>query len=106
MTDRELLQYAAKAAGLGLEWCEAWKCMAKLCADETFAHNSQWHPLVDDGDAFRLAVTLRLCALWQYNGFLVYSSDDYAREDDLSDPYAAVRRAITRVAAEVGRNMR
>ena len=105
MTDRELLQYAAKAAGLDLEWCDPWKCMAKLCADETFAHNSQWNSLVDDGDALRLAVKLRLYALWQYDLFVVYTDDHRVREHDLSDPYAATRRAITRVAAEIGWNM-
>lgn len=28
MTDRELLEMAAKAAGMHHAWCDAWKCMA------------------------------------------------------------------------------
>ena len=60
MTDRELLQLAAKAAGIPLQ--------LSLGSTERnwafFVANggpcAPWNPLTDDGDAFRLAVRLRL----------------------------------------------
>jgi hypothetical protein len=45
MTDRELLELAAKAADLPWEqWC--------------INGDASWNPLIDDGDALRLAVKL------------------------------------------------
>jgi hypothetical protein len=49
MTDRELLEDAAKAVNGG-----AWH---PLTHDTP---NGVWNPLLDDGDAFRLAVRLRI----------------------------------------------
>ena len=55
-TDRELLELAAKAAGIALDgecphggfW--VW--------DDEHLHHLPWNPLADDGDALRLAVKL------------------------------------------------
>lgn len=109
-TDRELLELAAKAAGLRVCWH----------GDETYARHIDrtdppriyWNPLTDDGDALRLAVKLQLRVIPPEDEFgldrasvringrskLVDSYD--------SDPYAATRRAIVRAAAEIGRAMR
>ena len=102
--DRELLEAAAKAAGVELEWDgppDIWQPM--YYQGKTY-HG--WNPLADDGDALRLAVKLRLSHLWQHDWLMVYRGDDSVRERDLSDPLAATRRAIVRAAAEIGRSMK
>jgi hypothetical protein len=87
MTDRELLELAAKAAGRGSQW---WM-------DSTWnGPDKEWNPLTDDADAFRLAVKLNL---WEA------VRDGYQHADSWdSDPYAATRRSIVRAAAEIGRS--
>ena len=107
MTDRELLELAAKAAGIeyhnyGMEWFDA-----------------HWNPLADDGDALRLAVKLQLTTLlrprrveimsWpELTGSMVFGFDNglsprvESVEPYGDDPYAATRRAIVRAAAEIG----
>lgn len=100
MDDRELLELAAKAAGIkhpGGEHCingpAVWDCDALRW----------WRPLTDDGDALRLAVKLKLivevgsCWLSKYGPVF--------GEDVLPDPLSATRRAIVRAAAEIGRAM-
>ena len=81
MTDRELLELAAKAAGIAhvtpmmIEW-------------------GQWNPLTDDGDALRLAVKL---ALFESFDFSLKISAACSEDD----PLAATRRAIVKAAAEI-----
>ena len=94
MTDREMLEFAAKAAGIeieitatGLPWLASGK--------------RPWNPLTDDGDAFRLAVKLHL--LYGINTDILNHYITLQLPSD--DPYAATRRAIVRAAAEIGRNM-
>ena len=52
MTDREMLELAAKAAGYEFSWSEKYDC-AEIWLDgdrkKTF-----WQPHIDDGDAMRL----------------------------------------------------
>jgi hypothetical protein len=92
MTDRELLELAAKAAGL-LEMAVGDKDIQRYLL--------RWNPLTDDGDALRLAVKLDLTvmigAVRDVSGQLSLDKS----EDDLE----ATRRAIVRAAAEIGRNM-
>lgn len=103
MTDRELLEYAAKAAGIGpLSWIET---------DGTnIVANVRWNPLSDDGDAFRLAVKLKLETEFGSDFVNVGTSDmnmsqwHLARESG-DDLYATFRRAIVRAAAEIGKTM-
>ena len=95
MTDKEMLELAAKAAGIDPKW------------DGLFW---QWNPLTDDRDALRLAARL-LIDLHFYpddGGYVEAWCEpwsDWLREDDLGDFPQAVRRAIVRVAAEVGKSM-
>jgi len=110
MTDKELLELAAKAAGIELKWMTQLGNGVK--PDEDFISN--WHPLTDDGDALRLAVKLRLsiyAPCYQMNDItrpLVRSQDRKhgvccnEGEQVIDDPYAATRRAIVRAAAEIG----
>lgn len=101
--DRELLELAAKAAGMGGGW--EWPRGAKKPSFYRDSNGRAWSPLDDDGDALRLAVKLRICVLWQHDWVMAYSGDSTAREHDLSDRGAALRRAIVRAAAELGKAM-
>lgn len=98
-TDRELLELAAKAAGIELP-----NPVLRITHHRGVAPKT-WNPLTDDGDALRLAVMLRLCYLWQHDWLMVYSGDVGVRERELADPYVATRRAIVRAAAEIGKAM-
>ena len=90
MTDKELIELAAKAAGI--EWNKAYK--AHL--NENGAH---WLPLTDDGDALRLAVKLELIP--SYMKFSDMHIKVYSPEEKLIE----TRRAIVRAAAEIGRTL-
>lgn len=100
-TDRELLEFAAKAAGIPLRVVGAEPGYYALYPGrdgvEKFCCMDNWNPLTDDGDAFRLAVA----CLPFYT--LQYAKEDY--EICNLDGIAATRRAIVRAAAEIGRNM-
>jgi hypothetical protein len=102
MTDRELLEAAAKAAGIDVYWDEE-KTETMLRQVEG-ARWTKWNPLTDDGDALRLAVRLRLDigfprpdVVWSFS-----KKGEVTREVDFNDPYVATRRAIVRAAAEIG----
>jgi hypothetical protein len=107
MTDKELLELAAKAEGREIKW------MTQICpgkADETFS--SCWNPLTDDGDALRLAVKLGLKTSVGYDIGLVFCRPSESNEHEVweplgkNDPCAATRRCITRAAAEIGKAMK
>jgi hypothetical protein len=109
MTDRELLEAAAKAAGLTiLHWPQD-----DYTIVQDGARQYGWNPLVFDSDALRLAVTLRIDINHDRKlGIdLVYAAapgtlwSQASEERYGADPYAATRRAIVRAAAEIGRNM-
>jgi hypothetical protein len=94
MTDRELLEAAAKAAGYHLS------SVSEMIWSDTQGEFVLWNPLTDDGDALRLAVKLDLTvmigAVRDVSGQLFLDKS----EDDLE----ATRRAIVRAAAEIGRS--
>ena len=108
MTDRELLELAAKAAGF-LNWTPYNTGLFVETGHSRGSTGYHWNPLTDDGDALRLAVKLgiapiqdqkeKVCAAYWTDVHCVHS----AYKDD---PYAATRRAIVRAAAEIGRNMK
>jgi hypothetical protein len=99
MTDNELLQLAAKAAG-DVTHEEVWKGEYSH-----FERNGYgWNPLTDDGDALRLMVQLKLYIDWPRNDNMVYVTGCTEQLDD--DPYAATRRAIVRAAAQIGSCMK
>jgi hypothetical protein len=110
MTDRELLELAAKAAGAGYgEWTKSGIVFE--------SKDAVWNPLTDDGDALRLAVAMGM----KYPCFMVgiYNrasfphasasvvhfdgSESYVEQDDDCDMNQTVRRAIVRAAAEMGK---
>lgn len=128
MTDRELLELAAKAAGFNFKWFKVkqWKTMkgeVGPCRYFTGTvdvygshHTKPWNPLKDDGDALRLAVKLQVsienecvsagCAYCTRGGFAfesVYSGGDGGCVVDAD--FSAVRRAIVIAAASIGKDM-
>ena len=111
-TDRELLELAALAAQLPVVF-DNHKPMIKV-ADGKYGVWKSWNPLKDDGDAFRLAVTLSM-RVYVYVGM----GDDYSiaatgdgnsyqshRGEHKNDPAKATRLAITRAAAAIGQSMK
>lgn len=114
MTDRELLELAAKAAGLTVLRHRMDAPLFKdllIDARPAFPQVEGWNPLTDDGDALRLAVKtgLRLQMLPLAGGTarverMLPTWKDYS-EPASRDPSAAMRRAIVRAAAEVGKAM-
>lgn len=108
MTDRELLEKAAKAAGYGkVEWMVGTFGVERphVRFDDSWSW-THWNPLTDDGDALRLAVKLRIM-LDQIDkgymaGYVVAVSVESFYEKEEPDPYAATRRAIVRAAAAIG----
>ena len=107
MTDRELLEMAAKAAGYEIVGIAHKHIAQGVGEDDLLMANdrggdSVWNPLTDDGDALRLAVKLNMmeegskpfCELmWRLS------------TETGTDDYAATRRAIVRAAAEIGKAM-
>jgi hypothetical protein len=71
-----------------------------------------WNPLIDDGDALRLAVKLQMSLALGPRRVQACTPVGSLRgeffQEDISnaDPYAATRRAIVRAAAEIGRSMK
>ena len=102
MTDREILELAAKAAGIEGTWDTLAKCLVPKMGQ------MWWNPLIDDGAALRLAVALNLHVLRFGSIATVHPTlaDWGCDERDDGDPYAATRRAIVRAAAEIGKGMR
>lgn len=114
MTEREMLEFAAKAIGITLKPMEVKN--VEFMGDDHFigfmTDPAQWKrgwfdPLADDGDALRLAVKLGFCILTHATQ-VEYSTGGgkigYAIEQKFRD-VAATRRAITKAAAEIGKCM-
>jgi hypothetical protein len=105
MTDRELLEAAAKAAGIELKPHPN----GKLFRDLHFinvAERRNWNPLTDDGDALRLAVKLNLIVRCYENNIIVDGGGISVKESVKPCIYAATRRAIVMAAAaEIGKTL-
>lgn len=97
MTDRELLELAAKAVGIEGNYKEerrpeeGWEIIGIRTGSWT-----AWNPLTNDGDALRLAVKLDLF----YHAAFISEFHDARCDVD------ATRRAIVRAAAAIGEQMK
>lgn len=110
MTDRELLELAAKAAGIKLYVWNDFNGVEHYASLDAKPYGAIWNPLKDDGDALRLAVKLGL-------EIKVDLCDDATRANECDCEFlvdhkhfdggaeAATRRAIVRAAAEIGKAM-
>ena len=120
MTDRELLELAAKA--VGYDTSHHWNAermnmepsVIGLCIPNV---STCWNPLEDSGHALDLAVKLRIDICTDENdphpteNRQICHVNAWPRnaagcsEDCYPDPYAATRRAIVRAAAEIGKEI-
>lgn len=98
--DKELLERAARAAGIELLWSSEPGWAPKLKSERM----QSWDPLSDDGDAFRLAVKLEIQVIHHHHG-VGWVDAGFFKELIGGDPYAATRRAIVRAAAAIGQEM-
>jgi len=115
MTDRELLEMAAKAAGIVIVSPVERYIVQPLpghvdgfIIENDRGGHSPWNPLGDDGDALRLAVKLGFDFAHDMHNRRVYCESEELAYDETkfggeSDPYAATRRAVVRAAAEIGK---
>lgn len=104
MTDRELLEKAAKAAGLVGEWGEDIPDCCN-CSDLFFVDEYPWNPLDDDAAALQLAVKLQIDIAFVTHhapglGVVVFADGNWSEFLE-PDHFAATRRAIVRAAAEM-----
>ncbi len=108
MTDRELLEMAAKAAGIRLEWDGNPREWQPMHYEGKTYH--AWNPLTDDDLALRLAVKLHMkVEIWRsvaggIRGRVVYGEGDAILTPMDEEIDAATRRAIVRAAAEIGKD--
>ena len=136
MSDRELLELAAKAADIFLTPESLARAFPKWKWDKYFELRHEgdigvsgavlvydydgklsgttreaWNPLTDDGDALRLMVKLGIDFKIR-NGVTWWDHHEsdgvvyWGYEQHNGDPLAATRRAIVRAAAEIGRGMK
>lgn len=96
MSDKELLELAAKAAGLG-------------DGPYDFSPETGWNPLADDGDLARLESALPLIVMWFSDRVEVAQYEHKALCVERfstfgGDKHAARKRASVRCAAEIGRS--
>ena len=111
MSDRELLEAAARAAGLAIDrWYVDGGCAAWQGVPRESDWLPLWNPLTDDGDAMRLATRCCVLVKW-FVGYVVAASIpgsgpavsfEIRFADCGDDPLAATRRAIVRAAAMIG----
>ena len=110
-SDRELLEWAAKAAKLILG-----EFKGRIVRYESDGQPVYWNPLQFDADALRLAVDLDLAIVpypiynKQKHSVLVQKKNlDESRFEKMElhgdDPRAATRRAIVRAAASIGASL-
>lgn len=114
MGDKELLELAAKAAGIRV--LVAPTNAAKHSSIYCWINKTRksWNPLTDDGDALRLAVKLNIDVdhnapgdeqLWVVSGRRRTCPVVLEEFEGEANRLAATRRAIVRAAAEIGRAM-
>lgn len=109
MTDKELLENAAKAMGFVEPHSYREKTNSLLWLSES-GFPSTWSPLTDDGEALRMAVRLQLSLDFFDDTICVaYTINEKIKQlyepVDTDEPYASARMAIVRAAAEIGKDM-
>lgn len=111
MSDKELLELAAKAAciqiGAYAEQIDSYYSEWDGQSAYELTTGGYWNPLEDDGDALRLAVELKMSVTVFDDAVGIGINPDFGyREYDIShDKNTSTRRAIVRAAAEIGKSM-
>lgn len=100
MTDKELLELAARAAGVTLRYNSIGTQDARYA----------WKPLEDDGEAFRLAVKMGFRIIVDYDLSRSHAYCDasgrWVTSPHNDNPVDATRRAVVGLAAEIGRQQK
>ena len=114
MTDREMLELAARAGSCVVKGAvlpggrsDGWWGLYLEKENDTGAFQ-EWNPRTDDGDALRLAVYLEFEIDITSTGVAVRTRCGLkvlVNKTEEPDLCAAARLAITRAAAEIGRQM-
>ena len=105
MTNSEMLELAAKAAGINGQWSDYHQAICYSIKGSLDMH--VWRPQADDGDSKRLAVKLRISVEFVDGGFLATHEDSAARHFAAFTCYGgdadkAWRYAVLNVAAQIG----
>lgn len=99
--DRDLLELAAKAAGMGRG---QWDYDYVRGLGHMVTPQMMWNPLTNDGEALRLAVKLHMNVAVNFSNTVAEPIEGHsALVEHGIDPAAATRRAIVNAAAEVGK---
>lgn len=108
-TDRELLELAAKAAGIKHVGPGLGGVCLLIPDPKGREYPTGWNPLDDDGDALRLATELGIGFNWSKvrGQAYVHTAHVFVEFGSKGQPsrQEATRRAIVRAAAEIGRSM-
>ena len=99
--DKELLELAAKAADIQIEWDESLDSWVIPNDEDGWFSVVRWNPLDNSAQAFNLAVKLRLDVNIRGIATIVPFRDTKPVKHG-ENPYAATRRAIVETAAEIG----
>lgn len=100
MTDRELLERAAKAAGA--DWVVEEDGRFEILS-EIGGVSGYWDPLTDDGDALRLAVALGMELDFGNGSSTAELPGIYMHEFHAGESMSRTRRAIVRAAAALAK---
>jgi hypothetical protein len=107
--DRELLELAARAAGLKIDKSSTngggigntgFDCMGNAVLD--WHNNKRWNPLTDDGDNARLEAALQIDTTWHKKGVVCGDVYEFFGDHD-NDKQKTRRYASVKAAAEIGR---
>lgn len=109
MEDRELLELAAKAAGLEYRTTDD---HVRLLVKGSDNLRGPWNPLEDDGDALRLAIILDIhikryagaTTAHEWVACLPVTEHDHWSING-NDRMKSTRRAIVRASAEIGKSV-
>lgn len=108
MSDRSLLEDAAKAAGIEVRRGNGFqkdRLFQDTPCNDGIVRGMEWNSLTNDGDCARLETACRLGVIWG-DGFVTVGNDrsglrSEAFEEHAGDENAARRRASTRAAAAI-----
>lgn len=103
MTDRELLEFAAKAIDCSIVQDDGEGSVWIVPIEKDAGYGFWWNPLTDDGDALRLAVKLNIPVIPYDDETSTGTSGVVAK--NWGSKEENTRRAIVRAAAEIGKAM-
>jgi hypothetical protein len=106
---KELINLSAISVGIKGYWIAGFEHLGLCTSEKGYPPKTWWNPLEDDGDCLRLATYLGISISMNITCVSVYTikftlAGIFIKESCLDqDTAIAVRRAVVRVAAEIGR---